>query len=152
MVSGKIFYFILEPEKPKKRGLPAAYRNRTGLFESQAAKSIRIEAEIEKVKPIAPDGALAGATISAAPVKNTTLFSYNPADQVFTAFLWGSFRRAIDCTIWLLHFDLLAIQLWANNWQPKLRIVVVYYKPCLTKFFLHDSKCKNHNLVIQMLK
>merc|ERR1739838_970647 len=70
-----------EPEKPRKRGLPAAYRNRTGLFESQAAKSIRIDAEIEKIKPIAPDGALAGATISAAPVKNTALYSYNPADQ-----------------------------------------------------------------------
>ena len=70
-----------EPEKPKKRGLPAAYRNRTGLFESQAAKSIRIDAEIEKIKPLAPDGALAGATISAAPVKNTALYSYNPAES-----------------------------------------------------------------------
>ena len=65
----------VEPEKPRKRGLPAAYRNRTGLFESQAAKTIRIDAEIEKIKPIAPDGALAGATISAAPVKNTALYS-----------------------------------------------------------------------------
>lgn len=70
-----------EPEKPKKRGLPAAYRNRTGLFESQAAKTIRIDAEIEKIKPLAPDGALASATISAAPVKNTALYSHNPAES-----------------------------------------------------------------------
>jgi hypothetical protein len=74
-------------ELPKKRGLPAAYRNRTGFYESQEAKTRRIEKQIEKIdsqdheagaKPV--DQSLAGATISAAPVRNfeSTIYSSGP--------------------------------------------------------------------------
>ena len=62
-----------EPVVPKKRGLPAAYQNRAGLYESQEAKTRRIEKQIERIdsqkegRPV--DQSLAGATISAAPVR-----------------------------------------------------------------------------------
>jgi len=56
---------------PKKRGLPAAYRNRTGFYESEAAKTRRIEKAIDESSDRQPvQKKLADATISAAPVRN----------------------------------------------------------------------------------
>lgn len=74
-----------EPVVPKKRGLPAAYQNRAGLYESQEAKTRRIEKQIERIdsqkegRPV--DQSLAGATISAAPVRNfnSTVYSSSPS-------------------------------------------------------------------------
>jgi len=57
------------PSVPKKRGLPAAYHNRPGMYESNDAKTRRIEKEAQKVSGIKVDNSLAMATISAAPVR-----------------------------------------------------------------------------------
>ena len=57
------------PSVPKKRGLPAAYQNRPGMYESNDAKTRRIEKEAQKVSGVKVDNSLAMATISAAPVR-----------------------------------------------------------------------------------
>ena len=57
------------PSVPRKRGLPSAYQNRTGMFESNDAKTRRIEKEAEKVSGFQVDSNLVNATISAAPVR-----------------------------------------------------------------------------------
>lgn len=54
---------------PKKRGLPAAYANRHGMYESHDAKTRRIEKEADKVSGVTVDNNLVNATISAAPVR-----------------------------------------------------------------------------------
>lgn len=56
---------------PKKRGLPSAYMNRPGMYESHDAKTRRIEKEADKVSGVTVDNNLAMATISAAPVRST---------------------------------------------------------------------------------
>ena len=57
------------PSVPRKRGLPSAYQNRPGMFESNDAKTRRIEKEAEKVSGFQVDSNLVNATISAAPVR-----------------------------------------------------------------------------------
>ena len=63
---------------PKKRGLPAAYRNRTGFYESEAAKTRRIEKAIDESSDRQPvQKKLADATISAAPVRKYVISVFN---------------------------------------------------------------------------
>ena len=63
---------------PKKRGLPAAYRNRTGFYESEAAKTRRIEKAIDESSDRQPvQKKLADATISAAPVRKYVKLIFN---------------------------------------------------------------------------
>lgn len=55
---------------PKKRGLPSAYANRGGMFESVDAKTRRIEKEAQSFSGVVVDSNLMSATICAAPVRN----------------------------------------------------------------------------------
>lgn len=57
----------LSPHAPRKRGLPAAYANRSGMFSSMPNKSQKI---VLDPSTIPSDTHLAQATITAAPVKN----------------------------------------------------------------------------------
>ena len=74
---------------PKKRGLPAAYRNRTGFYESEAAKTRRIEKAIDESSDRQPvQKKLADATISAAPVRKYAIIIFN----YITHFNYFTFR------------------------------------------------------------
>ena len=71
---------------PKKRGLPAAYRNRTGFYESEAAKTRRIEKAIDESSDRQPvQKKLADATISAAPVRKYVNSVLNYVTQFYYA-------------------------------------------------------------------